>query len=196
MIKKCSGKFVREIQKTTLPGTAHILRKVLSIKWSGADPGFFLGGGALVSCATSTPINHIVFHFLQNTSCIRKPQVISRGGGGAHPLHPPPRSAHEYPSRVVLRKQKNCFTQPRRCLKQKYKKGRLFLLRWEYFLSKINVKDSIKIADDSYENFLTVRADRRLSIVVGGVQGYPPVSRYGGLTLQAGLKFLHFSSPS
>ena len=57
---------------------------------SGADPGFFSGGGALVSCSTSTPINHIVF-FLQNTSCIRKPQVIS--GGGAHPLHPPPRSA-------------------------------------------------------------------------------------------------------
>ena len=27
----------------------------------GADPGFFLGGGALVSCSTSTPINHIVF---------------------------------------------------------------------------------------------------------------------------------------
>ena len=30
--------------------------------------------------------------FLQNTSCIRKPQVIP-GGGGAYPLHPPPRSA-------------------------------------------------------------------------------------------------------
>ena len=30
--------------------------------------------------------------FLQNTSCIRKPQVIS-GGEGAHPVHPPPRSA-------------------------------------------------------------------------------------------------------
>ena len=58
---------------------------------AGADPGFFLGGGALVSCSTSTPINHIVF-FLENTSCIRKPQVIS-GGGGAHPLHPLPRSA-------------------------------------------------------------------------------------------------------
>ena len=45
---------------------------------TGADPGFFLGGGALVSCSTSTPINHIVFFifFLQNTSCIRKPQVI------------------------------------------------------------------------------------------------------------------------
>ena len=58
---------------------------------SGADPGFFLGGGALVSCSTSTPINHIFF--LQNTSCIRKPQVIS-GGGGVRtpctlPLDPP-----------------------------------------------------------------------------------------------------------
>ena len=58
----------------------------------GADPVFFLGGGALVSCSSSTPINHIVF-FLQNTSCIRKPQVISGGGGDEHPLHPPPRSA-------------------------------------------------------------------------------------------------------
>ena len=28
---------------------------------SGADPGFFLRGGALVSCSTSTLINHIVF---------------------------------------------------------------------------------------------------------------------------------------
>ena len=31
---------------------------------------------------TSTPINHIVFFFWQNTSCIRKPQVISGGWGG------------------------------------------------------------------------------------------------------------------
>ena len=31
--------------------------------------------------------------FLQNTSCIRKLQVILGGRGGAHPLHPPPRSA-------------------------------------------------------------------------------------------------------
>ena len=51
----------------------------------GADPGFFSGGGALISCSTSTSINHIVF-FLQNTSCIRKPQVISGGGGGCAPL--------------------------------------------------------------------------------------------------------------
>ena len=60
---------------------------------SGADPGFFLGGGALVSCSTSVPIYHILF-FLQNTSCIRKPQVISWGGGGVGtpctlPLDPP-----------------------------------------------------------------------------------------------------------
>ena len=57
----------------------------------GRIQDFFLGGGALLSCSTSTPINHIFF--LQNTSCIRKPQVIPRGGGVAHPLHPPPRSA-------------------------------------------------------------------------------------------------------
>ena len=56
--------------------------------YAGADPGFFLGGGALLSCSTSTPISHIVW---QNTSCIRKSQVIS---GGVHtpctlPLDPP-----------------------------------------------------------------------------------------------------------
>ena len=63
---------------------------------AGADPGFFLGGGALVSSSTSTPINHIVFFFfLQNTSCIRKPQVISS-------LHPPPRSA---PAKLEVRKE-------------------------------------------------------------------------------------------
>ena len=30
------------------------------------------------------------FFFLQNTSCIRKPQVISGGGGGGPPPPPPP----------------------------------------------------------------------------------------------------------
>ena len=35
------------------------------------------------------------FFFVQNTSCIRKPQVISGGEGSGHPLHPPPRSAPE-----------------------------------------------------------------------------------------------------
>ena len=64
---------------------------------SEADPGFFLGAGALVSCFTSTPINHIVFFFV--LFC-RIPVVLEnrrscrRGGGGegAHPLHPPPLS--------------------------------------------------------------------------------------------------------
>ena len=63
---------------------------------SGADPGFFLGWGALVSCSTSTPINHIVFFFLQNTSCITKTagHLGGRGGGGVRtpctlPLDPP-----------------------------------------------------------------------------------------------------------
>ena len=61
---------------------------------SRADPGFFLGGGALVSCSTSTPINHIVFSFF-----CRIPVVLENGRssqGGAHPLHPPPRSAPAY----------------------------------------------------------------------------------------------------
>ena len=68
--------------------------KAKVLPFTGADPGFFLGGGGLVYCSTSTPINHIVFFFFfQNTSCIRKPQVISGGGGGRTPctlpLDPP-----------------------------------------------------------------------------------------------------------
>ena len=59
-----------------------------AITAAGKDPGFFLGGGALFSCSTSTPVNHIFFFFLQNASCIRKPQVISEGGGA--PLRSPP----------------------------------------------------------------------------------------------------------
>ena len=40
-----------------------VWRKENPLVISGADPGFFLGGGALVSSSTSTPINHIVFFF-------------------------------------------------------------------------------------------------------------------------------------
>ena len=76
---------------------------------SGVDPGVFLEGGALVSCSTSTPINHIVFFFLQNTSCIRKPQVIS--GEGAHPLHPPPRSAPEKATKVKCKREESLTKQ-------------------------------------------------------------------------------------
>ena len=64
---------------------------------SGADPGFFLGGGALVSCSTSTPINHIVFFFCRITVVLENRRSSQEEGGwGAHPLHPPPRSAPVY----------------------------------------------------------------------------------------------------
>ena len=81
------------LRKILSPST--VQKQQLQVPW--ADPGFFLGGGALVSCSTSTPINHIIF-CVQNTSCIRKPQVISGGGGrwgSGHPPHPPPRSTPE-----------------------------------------------------------------------------------------------------
>ena len=56
------------------------------------------------------------------------------------------------------------------------KKAKLFLQRWEYFFSKRNVKNCIKLAHNSYENSLTVWTNRRLSTSrVGGVQGDPPV---------------------
>ena len=35
------------------------IKSAVSIR-PGADPGFFLGGGALVSCTSSTAINYIV----------------------------------------------------------------------------------------------------------------------------------------
>ena len=58
-----------------------------NVSYAGSDPGFCLGGLLLYGMA----MNHIVV--LLNTSCIRKPQVISvGGGGGAHLLHPPTRS--------------------------------------------------------------------------------------------------------
>ena len=64
-----------------------------STLWAtGADPGFFLGGGALISCSTSTPINHILFFFCRIPDVLES-RRLSRGRGGAHPLHPPPRSA-------------------------------------------------------------------------------------------------------
>ena len=54
--------------------------------------------------------------FLHNTSYIRKPQVISEGrggGGGAHPLHPPSRSAPGKCS-VSPRFQTSFFVSPHR----------------------------------------------------------------------------------
>ena len=59
---------------------------------AGADPGFFLGEGALVSCSTSTPINHIVFSFFCRIPVVLENRRSSHGGVRT-PLHPPPRSA-------------------------------------------------------------------------------------------------------
>ena len=61
--------------------------------YTGADRGFFLRGGGLVSCSTSTPINHIFFLFFFAEFQLYKKTAGHLGGGGAHPLHPSPRSA-------------------------------------------------------------------------------------------------------
>ena len=57
----------------------------------GGSRMFFRRGCTRLLLYFSTNKPHSFF-FLQNTSCIRKPQVIS-GRGGVHPLHPPLRSA-------------------------------------------------------------------------------------------------------
>ena len=87
-------KIVKKILLLFVQGIKPTSKRLLWDGVSGADPGFFLGGGALVSCSTSTPINHIVFF-------CRIPVVLencrsSQGWGGVHPLHPPPRSAPVY----------------------------------------------------------------------------------------------------
>ena len=57
---------------------------------SGADPGFFLGGGALISCSTSTPINHRVF-FYRRIPVVLENRRSSKGGGeGCTPPAPSP----------------------------------------------------------------------------------------------------------
>ena len=60
---------------------------------AGADPGLFLGGGALISCSTSTLINHIVFFSAEYQLYYK---TAGHFRGGVHPLHPPPRSAPEW----------------------------------------------------------------------------------------------------
>ena len=49
----------------------------------------------MVSCSTSTPINHIVFFWGGGRIpvVLKKRRSSQGGGGGAHPLHPLPRSA-------------------------------------------------------------------------------------------------------
>ena len=90
---------------------------------TGADPGFFLGGGALVSCSTSTPINHIVFFFAEY-------QLYQKTAGHLSG-HPPPRSApavnehlhicYEFKSKLIFKSLKihkiHVFTLDNRQLK-------------------------------------------------------------------------------
>ena len=58
-----------------------------------ANPGFFLGGGAL--------INHIVFSLFCRIPVVLESRRSSGvGGGGCAALHPPPRSAPVYSDKV------------------------------------------------------------------------------------------------
>ena len=69
---------------------------LLFLSFRGGSRIFFRRGCTrlLLYFNTNKPHSVFAFFFLHITSCIRKPQVIS-GRGGAHPLHPPPRSAPE-----------------------------------------------------------------------------------------------------
>ena len=67
----------------------HIIKRYVL----GADLGFFLGGGALGSCSTSTPINHTAF-FFGRIPVVLENRRSSQGGEGVRtpctlPLDPP-----------------------------------------------------------------------------------------------------------
>ena len=74
---------------------------IVTLNSRGGSRNFFRRGCTCLLLYFNTNKPHSFF-FLQNTSCIRKPQVIS--GGGAHPLHPPPRSAPEFSTLIIERK--------------------------------------------------------------------------------------------
>ena len=59
--------------------------------YSGADPGFFLGGGAplMIDVTNRWEVNTFSNRIQRRRLHVRR----GGGGGGAHPLHPPPRSA-------------------------------------------------------------------------------------------------------
>ena len=70
----------------------HPRRMTASSLHRGESRIFFRRGCTRLLLCFNTNTPHSFF-FLQNFSCIKKPQVISGRGGGAHPLHSPPRSA-------------------------------------------------------------------------------------------------------
>ena len=71
-------------------------KKCLAGMITGADPGFFLGGGApLRNGVTNTNKSHFLAEYQ-----LYKKTVGHLRGGGAHPLHPPPRSAPVLAERI------------------------------------------------------------------------------------------------
>ena len=83
----------REVQQQEYAENALIRDSDLSGGRGGSRIFFRRGCTRLLLYFNTNKPHSFLFFLLQNTSCIRKPQVISGGGGGAHPLHPPPRSA-------------------------------------------------------------------------------------------------------
>ena len=59
---------------------------------SGADPGYFLDGGALLSCLTSTPITLIVFFFCRIPVVLESCRSSQGGGGVCAPPAPTPKN--------------------------------------------------------------------------------------------------------
>ena len=78
----------------------------ISVNIRGGSRIFFRRGCTRLLLYFNTNKPHSFFFvFLQNTRCIRKPQVIS---GGVRPLHPPHRSASEH-VRLKLVKANRCL---------------------------------------------------------------------------------------
>ena len=91
---------------------------------------------------------------------------------------------------------KSCFTQPRRCLKQKYKKEGCFYCVESICCQKEMWKTVLKLLTTATKISWQYELTDAFLSVAGGVQGDPPVSRYGRLTILARLTFLHSGWPS
>ena len=94
----------------TTPCSRRSDRRARRSDGAGADPGFILGGSALVSCSTSTPINHIVSFFCR-IPVVLENRKSSQGGGVRTPctlpLDPPLRwGANANSSLIQLRRGK------------------------------------------------------------------------------------------
>ena len=67
-----------------------------TFEYQGRIQDLFLGGGALVSCSTSTPITLIVFFFFGRIPVVLEnrgsPRHLGGGGGGGGPPPPPPQT--------------------------------------------------------------------------------------------------------